>query len=162
MIVGGIDRASISVEDMDESLAFFRDFIGMSTVEENILDTTTLQKLWDLPAGTTARTVFLKTEDQPTLLELIQFEPHSGKFVRDKARNWDYCIFDIAFTVKDLEKTWKELTSRGYSFPTAPMPYAPTFNPGLKVQYSICTGPNKMPIPHIQYVEPPPPEMNKE
>jgi catechol 2,3-dioxygenase-like lactoylglutathione lyase family enzyme len=147
---------------MDESLAFFRDFVGMSVVGENRLDSSILQKIWALPDDATAKVVFLKMEEQPTLLELIQFKPHSGKHIRDNAKNWDYGIFDVAFTVRDLEKTFKILTEKGYSFPTPPTPYTPTFSPGLKVLYSICMGPNKMPIPHFQYLEPAPPVMKKD
>jgi len=159
MVTTGIDRVFISVRDMDESLSFYQGIVGMSMVAEQELGAEKTQKLWGLPEGTKARAVFLKNEEQPTLLELIQFDPHSGKFIRAGANIWDYGIYDIAFTVKDLDKTYKRLTDQGFTFLTPPMPYSPTFFPNFHVKFSVCLGPNEMPIPHIQPITPPPPEM---
>jgi catechol 2,3-dioxygenase-like lactoylglutathione lyase family enzyme len=162
MVTSGIDRIFISVRDMDESLAFYRDIVGMTLVAEQELNAETIQHLWNLPEGTKAKAVFLKNEDQPTLLELIQFDPHSGKFIRGGAKTWDYGIYDIAFTVKDLNKTYEQLTGRGFTFLIPPVPYSPTFFPDFHVKFSVCLGPNEMPIPHIQAITPPPPEMKRE
>jgi len=162
MVSSGIDRIFISARDMDESLVFYRDIVGMSIVAEQELDAEKIQQLWNLPKGTKAKAVSLKNEDQPTLLELIQFDPHSGKFIRGEAKTWDYGIYDIAFTVKDLEKTYEKLIGRGFTFLIPPIPYSPTFFPNFHVKFSICLGPNEMPIPHIQAITPPPPEMKRE
>ena len=51
MIVRGLDRVYVSVEKMEESLSFFRDFVGMAVVGENILDSGVLQKMLSLPDG---------------------------------------------------------------------------------------------------------------
>ena len=102
MITSGIDRISISVGDMDESLAFYSDWVGMKVVADQTLEHKVIQKLWDLPMGTSARTVFLKKDGQTTLLELIQFQPHSGKRIREGANPWDYGLDDICFMVKRL------------------------------------------------------------
>lgn len=162
MISSGIDRIFISVRDMDESLDFYQQIVGMSVIADQELNVEKIQKFWDLPLGTRARAVFLKNEEQPTLLELVQFDPHSGRFIREGAHSWDYGIYDIAFTVKDLEKTYKKLTNQGFNFLTPPMHYSPTFFPNFHVKFSVCMGPNEMPIPHIEPITPPPPEMEKD
>ena len=38
MVTSGIDRIYISVRDMDESLAFYRDIVGMAIVADQGLD----------------------------------------------------------------------------------------------------------------------------
>lgn len=166
MVTSGIDRIYISVRDMDESLAFYRDIVGMAVVADQELDSKKIQHLWGLPQGTRARAVFLKNEDQPTLLELIQFDPHSGKFIRGGAKIWDYGIYDIAFTVKDLEKTYEKLIGRGFTFITPPTPFSPTYfgelSADFHTKFSICLGPNEMAIPHMQLITPPPPEMKRD
>lgn len=161
MITSGIDRIFIGTRDMDESLAFYRDFVKMSVVADQELDSGKITKLWDLPKGTSARAVFLKNEDQPTLLELIQFNTHSGRYIREGARTWDYGIYDIAFTVKDLKKIYIELRDKGFSFITPPTLYSPTLLSGLNVKFSVCIGPDEVPIAHIQPVTPSPPIMKK-
>ena len=104
MVKRGIDRICISVGDMEESLAFFRDHAGMNVCADLELNPESIQKLWDLPEGTTARAVGLTKDGQPSVLELIEFRPNSGKCIRNGASIFDYCIYDIAFMVKDLDK----------------------------------------------------------
>ena len=70
-----------------------------------------IKQLWDLPEGTRARAVFLKNEEQPTLLELIQFDPHSERLIREGTQTWDYAIYDIALSVKD--QTRKPIKIKG-------------------------------------------------
>jgi catechol 2,3-dioxygenase-like lactoylglutathione lyase family enzyme len=79
--------------------------------------------------------------------------------IREGAKTWDYGIYDMAFTVKDLDRTYEGLIKKGYTFITPPMTYSPTFFPDFHVKFSICLGPNGMPIPHIQPIKPLPPEM---
>jgi len=43
----------------------------MFEVVDQDLDFAKINQLWDLPEGTRARAVFLKNEEQSTLLELI-------------------------------------------------------------------------------------------
>jgi catechol 2,3-dioxygenase-like lactoylglutathione lyase family enzyme len=158
MITSGIEKIVISVGSMDESLAFYRDQIGMKVVAEQRLEPEKIQKLWDLSLGTEAQAVFLKNEEQSTLLELIEFQPNSGKTIRGGAQPWDYGIYDIAFLVGDLEKTYKDLVGKGFRFLSPPIPYSPDWVP-YDVKENILIGPNEMPIALIELVNAPPSEL---
>ena len=83
MVTSGIDRICISVRNMDESLSFFRDFVGMHVIDDQPLDPSAIQKLWNLDKDTTARAVYLKNQQQPTLVQLIEFQPVTGKSIRE-------------------------------------------------------------------------------
>jgi catechol 2,3-dioxygenase-like lactoylglutathione lyase family enzyme len=158
MITTGIERIVVSVKDMNESLSFYRDWVGMQVVGDQNLDQIAIKQLWDLPEGTKARAVFLKNEEQPTLLELIEFQPNSGRAITEGAKPWDYGIYDIAFQVKDLDKTHKDLVAKGFSFVSPPIFYSPGWVP-FDVKETILIGPNEMPIAHIEILSSPKPEL---
>lgn len=149
MVTSGIDRIHISVKDMDESLAFFRDCTGMKVVADQHLDTNAMQRLWNLPAGTEARAVYLKNREQTTLLQLIEFNPRSEIMIRDGAQTWDFGLFDIAWFVKNLDKTYQYLLEKEYTFHTPPTAYKATWS-GRDVNEAILIGPNAMPIALIE------------
>jgi len=109
MATDGMDRISISVSNMEASLAFYRDWIGMQIVADQQLEPDKIQQLWNLPKATKARAVFVRNNDQSTLLELIEFQQGSNRKIREGANPWDYGIYDIAFMVKDLDKAYNDL-----------------------------------------------------
>jgi len=151
MVTSGIERILISVKDMNESLAFYRDWVGMKIVADQTLDFKKIQLLWNLSSETKARAVFLKNEEQSTMLELIEFQPHSERTIREESKPWDFGIYDIAFLVKDLEKTYDVLIKKGFTFVSPPVPYSPEWVP-FNVKEAILIGPNEMPIAHIEIV----------
>ena len=154
MISSGIDSIFISVRDMDESLAFYRDWVGMEVVAEQHLDPEKIRRLWNLAPEIQARAVFLKNEEQPTMLELIEFQPTSKRAIRQEARHWDYGFYDVGFMVKDLDKTYKGLIGKGFTFISPPIYYKPDWTT-FDVKEAILIGPNDMPIAHIELLTSP-------
>ena len=107
MIKNGIARILIGVGDLSESVEFYRDILGMSVVAEYESDSNAIEQLWKLPPETTARSVCLKNDEQTTLIELIEFTPHSGKFIRSGGNTIDYGLFTIAFRAKNVDAAVK-------------------------------------------------------
>ena len=64
MVRTGVDRIMVSVGEMEKSLSFYRDFLGMTVVAEQVLDADASQLLWRLPEGTEARAVFLNKDER--------------------------------------------------------------------------------------------------
>jgi len=149
MATKGMDRVSISVSSLGDSLAFYRDWIGMKIIAEQTLEPAEIQQLWNLPGGTEARAVFLKNELQSTLLELIEFTPNTGRTIREGARPWDYGIYCITFRVKDIDKIYCELTERGFTFVSPPIQYQPNWVPH-QVKEVALIGPDNVPIDHFE------------
>jgi len=128
MATKGTDRISVSVSNLEDSLALYRDWIGMKVVADEALEPNEIHELWNLPQGTEARAVFLKQELQPTLLELIEFKPHSGKTFREPT-SFDYGFLSLAFRVKDNDAIYRGLTEKGFAFVNPPMQYKPDWIP---------------------------------
>ncbi|NET60070.1 MAG: VOC family protein [Symploca sp. SIO2E6] len=156
MIKNGIARILISVHDLRESLAFYQDIIKMSVVSDHPVDTETIEQLWHLPQGTTARAVCLKNDEQTTLLELIEFKPHSGKFIRSDAQICDYGLFTIAFRTRDVDAAYDYFQQQGYKFICPPITYTPNWVP-VTVKEAIMVGPNETPIALIERLSEPKP-----
>jgi len=149
MATKGMDRVSISVSSLEDSLAFYRDWIRMEVVAEQILEMDKIQQLWNLPGETEAKAVFLKDEVQSTLLELIEFTPKTGRTIREGAKQWDYGLYDIAFFVKDIAACYRDLTEKGFAFVSPPVQYQPNWVPHA-VKEAILIGPDNVPIAHIE------------
>lgn len=154
MVINGIDRIKISVRDLADSVMFFRNTMEMSLVAELQLEAASMQRLWNLPAGTTAKAAYLKNEEQPTLLELIEFEPNSGAYIRSDARNYDLGLFDVAFRAKNIDSIYKDLMQAGVEFVSRPVVYTADWA-NVKVKEVILIGPNRMPIALIERLSEP-------
>ena len=154
MVKNGIDRIKVSVRDLDETVTFFRDTMEMSVVAELQLDAPSMQQLWDLPAGTSAKAAYLKNDEQPTLLELIQFEPNSGLNIRADARIYDLGLFDVAFRAKDIDSIYEDLKQKGVEFVSQPVVYTADWA-NVKVKEVILIGPDQMPVALIERLSEP-------
>jgi catechol 2,3-dioxygenase-like lactoylglutathione lyase family enzyme len=98
-----------------------------------------------------ARSVFLKKDNQRTMLELITFDPVSKQAVRDSAFHWDFGLYDIGFLVKDLDTQYGRLSAQGHNFVSPPLQYKPPWVP-FSVKETILWGPDRMPIAHIEFL----------
>ena len=156
MVKNGIDRIKISVESLDESVSFFRDTMEMQLVAETELDAAAIQELWGLPSGTTALAAYLKNDEQTTLLELTQFKPNSGKYIRSDTEQHDLGIFDVAFRAKDIDAVYKDFKAKGVEFVSAPVVYTAEWA-NVTVKEVIFFGPNRMPIALIERLSEPKP-----
>ncbi|NEP13327.1 MAG: VOC family protein [Symploca sp. SIO2C1] len=156
MIKNGIARILIGVRDLSESLEFYRDIINMSVVADHPVDAETIEQLWNLPQGTTGRAVYLKNEEQTTLLELIEFKPNSGTFIRSDANTYDYGLFTIAFRARDVDAAYHYFQEKGYKFICPPITYTPNWVP-VTVKEAIMVGPNETPIALIERLTEPKP-----
>ncbi len=148
MTTHGMDRVFISVSDMDRSLAFFRDWIGLSVVAEDELNPGELVGLWELTLGTSARAIWLKNELSDTLIELVQFMPTSDRVIRDGRVNRDYGIYDLAFFVKDIDYLYRDLTAQGFQTTSPVVRYQPNWVPH-EVKELIVLGPDNVPVVHF-------------
>jgi catechol 2,3-dioxygenase-like lactoylglutathione lyase family enzyme len=156
MVKNGIDRIKISVSDMTASVAFFRDTMEMSVVGAEQLNALAFQRLWGLPAGTTANCVYLKNDEQSTAVELLEVRPNSSKCIRDGAKMYDYGLLDIAFRAKNLDGLYRDLKARGMQFYSAPVVYTADWAK-VTVSEAIMIGPDQMPVALIERLSEPKP-----
>ncbi|MEM8720525.1 MAG: VOC family protein [Cyanobacteria bacterium P01_G01_bin.39] len=158
MIKNGVARIIISVGDLNESMEFYRDIFQMSVVAEYDLDSNTIEQLWNLPPQTTAQAVCLKNDEQTTLLELIEFKPHSDQCLRTGGNTTDYGLFTIAFRTKNVDAAYENLKQQGYQFICPPITYTPSWVP-VTVKEAILVAPDDTAIALIERVSEPIPEI---
>lgn len=156
MVKNGIDRIKISVSDMIASVAFFRDTLEMTVVGAESLPAAVFQRLWGLPEGTTANAVYLRNDEQSTAIELLEVRPHSGRYIRDGARMYDYGLLDVAFRAKGLDVLYADLRSRGVRFNSPPVVYTADWAK-VTVSEVIMIGPDLMPVALIERLSEPKP-----
>lgn len=67
-----LQRATLTVSDMDASLAFYRDLLGFTVSGDARYDTPALRRMFHVPEGATPRLVLLDAgADQPRALALV-------------------------------------------------------------------------------------------
>ena len=116
--VRGVHHVSRSVDDMDRSLAFYRDLLGF----EVVLDTEMSGEMLDREValeGARLRLVELSAGSGETMLELLQYlspspAPDAG------LRPCDVGAHHFAFLVDDIQAAHRELEARGVVFTHPP------------------------------------------
>lgn len=152
----GISRICISVKDMMETIDFYTHTVGLKIVGEGMLSKEMTYHLYDV-SETTARYVMLKNHEQPTLLQLIEFVPNKGRFIREGRASWDYGYYDMAFRVKDNASMHSKLTEDGYLYTCPPYQYTADWV-NVTVSEAVAIGPNYVPMAMIQRLTEPIPQ----
>ena len=96
-MIKGIKFASIPVRDQDRALAFWRDQVGLAVAT-------------DQPMGK-QRWIELRIPGADTRLVLFTPDGHENRIGTDQ---------NVVFWTDDVEKTWKELSSKGVTFSAPP------------------------------------------
>lgn len=137
--VAGIHHTSRSVSDMDRSLGFYRDLLGL----EVVLDTEMRGEMLDREVGLDGahlRLVELSTGEGEALLELLQYlapEPAAAS-----ARPCDAGAHHIALRVADIEAAYGHLVESGVRFSWPPQEVDAGFFRGHRTAY--CFDPDDL------------------
>lgn len=129
-----VRHAGIVVEDLERSLTFYRDLLGLEVRARADEAGAHLDAMLGLD-GVRVTTVKLAGSDGPTLVELLRFEAPATPPRRPLATNTPGPTH-IAFTVDDLEGLWRRLDAAGIVF-LAP----PQSSPDGRVRVTYCRDP---------------------
>jgi lactoylglutathione lyase len=120
MNVLAVHHAGRTVADMDASLGFYRDLLGLKVVDDDTLDGPELSELVGL-AGARLRAVMLSIDGQTPFAELIQYlAPESRPLRGDEAAS-DVGDAHFCFLVDDIEAECARLKAAGVRFTGAPL-----------------------------------------
>jgi catechol 2,3-dioxygenase-like lactoylglutathione lyase family enzyme len=111
MLISGIHHTCIIVSDMEKSLHFYRDLLGMREEMNETYDADPV--MMDLP-GTEPKQHLVMLSAENTIVELIQYIKPKGK-PYDR-RPCDIANMHIAFQVDDINKVYEELKGKGIRF----------------------------------------------
>ena len=121
-MISEIHHAAIRVKDMEKSLAFYRDLLGMTVVVDTDLYGKELEIFCDSP-GIRLRTVILQQGEKPTgMVELMTFYfPSDVKpFSSDTALPDVGGLFALSFQVDDVDVDYERLKEKGVIFLSDP------------------------------------------
>ncbi len=121
-MISSIIHVGVTVSDMDRSIAFYRDVLGLAFQGELTMEGPETDRLF-AKAGCKARVAYLNgsNELQVPPVELIQFESEQAE--RVQADLFKTSISEICFLTDDLEREYARLAEQGVEFLSEPQDF---------------------------------------
>jgi catechol 2,3-dioxygenase-like lactoylglutathione lyase family enzyme len=105
--VVGVQKVSITVSSLKESIAFYTDVLDFKLVQQSSLSPKTVSTLFDLPGDSIqVRLALLQLGDEQ--VELMEFDHHGRDIPADSKSN-DLWFQHIAIVVDDMDDAYSEL-----------------------------------------------------
>lgn len=120
-MLGAVAHTGITVRDMEKALHFYRDLLGLKVLGDITITGAEVDTITRVQ-GAELRAMYLRSEEDPKgpPIELLQFVKPAGETGTPYPRLTNPGITEVAFWVKDIEKTYAELHARGVEFYSAP------------------------------------------
>lgn len=114
-----IIHVGLTVTDLDRSIEFYRDVLGLAFKSEMTMEGPEADKLFGHP-NAKARIAYLNGSDQLHCppIELIHFE--NIKVAQHDTDLFTTSASEICFAVEDIEKAYQELKAKGVEFISEP------------------------------------------
>lgn len=120
-MLGSVAHVGITVRDMDRALEFYRDTLGLKVIGDVTIDGQEASTVTQVP-NTTLRAVYLRYKDDPSSppIELLHFIEPAANNGRPYPGLTNPGITEVAFWVKDIDRTYEDLRAKGVKFYSAP------------------------------------------
>lgn len=120
-----VAHIGLTVKNLDASVAFYRDVLGLKYLGEMFMDGPETEKLFD-KAGCCARVAYLKAHGSDSVppVELIEFT--SPQTYKDVPSLFKTSISELCFESDDIDKEYKRLSGLGVKFISAPQSFDST------------------------------------
>lgn len=116
--------AVIGVENLEKSLAFYRDVIGLACSSSMVWEGEAFEKLWRLPPGSQATAVFCELPGCPVgRVLLLQFNAPKRKPIRPADATKAFGLVNLNFYTDDIKRDAAKLTAKGFKFWSEPTHY---------------------------------------
>ena len=139
MSVVGVHHTSRSVGDMDRSLAFYRDLLGLDVLLDTEMSGEMLEREVALE-GARLRLVELGTGGE-TMLELLQYHAPPSRD-GEELRPCDVGAHHVALAVEDIQADYERLSDAGVEFTCPPQEVDAGYFAGHRTVY--CYDPDHM------------------
>ena len=123
-----LGHTGLSVSDMEISLEFYRDFLGMKALMDLDIADDRIGRVIGVP-GARCRIVHLQMGE--IILELFQYTRPIGNNSASKMQQFDHGLTHIGFEVDEFHKHIEQLRARKIEFLGEPV----EFRPGVWVVY---------------------------
>ena len=120
-IVKNLDHVAVTVSDLERSLPFYKEVLGLQEIERHLLDGETISTMAGKP-GVVMQVVRLACPDTPDILiDLQQYIDPKGDVSNAALGMANHSHF--CFGVDDLQATCDELQKKGVEFISAPVSF---------------------------------------
>lgn len=131
-MIKDIRHSGIVVDDMEMSLHFYKDLLGFK-IEKQMQEGGSYLEMVLALDGVDVKTCKLSAGDG-SLIELLEFNSHPQK--KKERALYDIGISHIAFTVEDVQSTYRKLSSLKVPFLSEPQR-----SPDLYAKVAFCRAP---------------------
>ena len=129
----GIHHIGITVTDIEQSVRFYCDVLGMTLVRRREVDNDYVGKQTGYPGVHLAAASVKPSPESTQSVEIVQYRTHAGEKsdpATNRAGNSHLCLL-----VDDLDASYAELRDRGVRFRSEPVLITAGPNTGGKVVY---------------------------
>ena len=131
----GVDHFAFAVSNLDRSLGFYRDLLGLEVILRKVWDEEYVRKMVGYPDSSLDITLLRLPGDDAAILELIEYQQPKGIRVDSQLPtpgNAHLCLLD-----DDIEGTYKRLRAEGVEFVAEPVAVTAGPNIGRKAAYVL-------------------------
>ena len=117
------EHVALSVADIERSIHFYRDLLGMKTVE--VIDCPQEQGLGDIVGIPSCSARIAKLKLGEVILELFEYIDPRGRKIPSDRTQADNGLTHIGFFSKNIHDDYEMLIKNGIKFYTEPIEYRP-------------------------------------
>jgi catechol 2,3-dioxygenase-like lactoylglutathione lyase family enzyme len=140
-VVKGYRHTGIICKDLQKSLEFYRDLLGLEVIQDFWDDTDYMNKITGIENANT-HMIKLKADDG-TVVELLDYVTHPTELIEQEVYNVGAC--HIAFQVYDIEQAYSDLLKKNVRFLSEPVLSSEGF-----AKVCFCFDPNKTRIELVE------------
>ncbi len=116
-----VSVAVIGVENLEASLAFYADILGLDVIQNDTWQGDAFAAYWHLPAGAAARSAFLGYGPDPVgRIQLLEFNAPERKRIRQPGIKRATGLFNLNIYTSDVQRDYAQLSAQGYQFWSEP------------------------------------------
>ena len=128
-MIESLEHTGLSVSNLDRSVAFYRDVLGMEVIR--ILECMTEMRLGDIVALPNCQARIAHLQKGGKMLEIFQYQNPKGKSITDDRTQADHGFSHLGFKTTDALSDYDRLKKLGVKFLSEPV----EFRPGVWVVY---------------------------
>jgi len=142
-LVIGYRHTGIIVKNIEESIHFYRDLLGLKEIQDFFDDSENINKITGIK-NANVHMIKLKAEDG-TVLEILEYKNHPTEIIEQPIYNVGAC--HIAFQVNNVDVAYKKLVENGITVVSKPV-----LSNEKIAKVFLCLDPNKIRVELVEMV----------
>ena len=148
-----LDTAIIGVDNLESSVKFYRDLIGLSVSDYFQWEGKDFENIWHLPSGSKARACFCELENcEVGRILLLDFISEKKSLIRPKNTTRAYGLFNLNFYTDDIANDIHKFSDNGFRIWSKPTFYEMSEGQGSPTEV-IFDGPDNIAINLVELTD---------